>query len=504
MLTDYVEKILKARVYDVAIETPLDLMPRLSQRLNNTLLLKREDLQPVFSFKLRGAYNRMQHLSADERTHGVIAASAGNHAQGVALAANKMGISSLIIMPKTTPAIKVEAVKSLGADIILHGNSYDEACSHALVLAQQQKRTFIHPYDDPEVIAGQGTIAMEIMRQYSEPLHAVFVPVGGGGLIAGVAAYIKAFWPEIKIIGVEPVDAACLKAALEAGERVVLDQVGLFADGTAVSQIGEEPFRIARETVDEVIVVDSDELCAAIMDIFDDTRSIAEPSGALAVAGAKKYIAREKLQDENIVVIDSGANINFDRLRHVAERAELGERREVLFATKIDEQPGSFQKFCQTLEDKGITEFNYRYADNQQAHIFVGVSISGGDDERSALFNNLDDAGYQWIDFSDNEMAKLHVRYMVGGHAAQVENEQLYRFEFPERPGALLRFLTHLGQRWNISLFHYRNHGAAYGRVLIGVQVLDNEQDEFKDFLDDLGYAYWQETENPAYDLFLK
>ncbi|OUR64689.1 PLP-dependent threonine dehydratase [Methylophaga sp. 42_25_T18] len=504
MLTDYVEKILKARVYDVAIETPLDLMPRLSQRLNNTLLLKREDLQPVFSFKLRGAYNRMQHLSADERTHGVIAASAGNHAQGVALAANKMGISSLIVMPKTTPAIKVEAVKSFGAEIILHGNSYDEAYSHALAIAQQQGRTFIHPYDDPEVIAGQGTIAMEIMRQHSEPLHAVFVPVGGGGLIAGVAAYIKAFWPEIKVIGVEPADAACLKAALDAGERVVLDQVGLFADGTAVSQIGEEPFRIARETVDEVVVVDSDELCAAIMDIFDDTRSIAEPSGALAVAGAKKYIARENLQDENIVVIDSGANINFDRLRHVAERAELGERREVLFATKIDEQPGSFQKFCQTLEDKGITEFNYRYADNQQAHIFVGVSISGGDEERAALFNNLDDAGYQWIDFSDNEMAKLHVRYMVGGHAAQVDNEQLYRFEFPERPGALLRFLTHLGQRWNISLFHYRNHGAAYGRVLIGVQVLDDEQDEFQGFLDALGYVYWHETKNPAYDLFLK
>lgn len=504
MLTEYVEKILKARVYDVAIETPLDVMPRLSQRLNNSVLLKREDLQPVFSFKLRGAYNRMQHLSVAERSNGVVAASAGNHAQGVALAADKMGISSLIVMPKTTPAIKVEAVKAFGAEIALHGNSYDEAYSYALAIAKEQGRTFIHPYDDPEVIAGQGTIAMEIMRQHSEPLHSIFVPVGGGGLIAGVAAYIKAFWPEIKVIGVEPVDAACLKAALDHDERVVLEQVGLFADGTAVRQIGAEPFRIARETVDEVIVVDSDELCAAIMDIFDDTRSIAEPSGALAVAGAKKYIARENLQNENIVVIDSGANINFDRLRHVAERAELGERREVLFATKIDEKPGSFQTFCQTLADRGITEFNYRYADNQQAHIFVGVSISGGDDERIALFKNLDDAGYQWVDFSDNEMAKLHVRYMVGGHAAQVENEQLYRFEFPERPGALLRFLTRLGQRWNISLFHYRNHGAAYGRVLIGVQVLDNEQDEFKGFLEALGYAYWQETDNPAYDLFLR
>jgi threonine dehydratase len=504
MLTEYVEKILKARVYDVAIETPLDVMPRLSQRLNNNVLLKREDLQPVFSFKLRGAYNRMQHLTSAERQQGVVAASAGNHAQGVALAANKMGISSLIVMPKTTPDIKVEAVKSFGAEIALHGNSYDDACRYALDIAKEQGRTFIHPYDDPEVIAGQGTIAMEIMRQHSENLHAVFVPVGGGGLIAGVAAYIKAFWPEIKVIGVEPTDAACLKAALEKGERVVLEQVGLFADGTAVSQIGEEPFRIARETVDEVITVDSDELCAAIMDIFDDTRSIAEPSGALAVAGAKKYIAREKVQNENMVVIDSGANINFDRLRHVAERAELGERREVLFATQIDEKPGSFQQFCQTLEDRGITEFNYRYADNQQAHIFVGVRINGGDEEREVLFNSLNEAGYQWVDFSDNEMAKLHVRYMVGGHTSQVENEQLYRFEFPERPGALLRFLTRLGQRWNISLFHYRNHGAAYGRVLIGVQVLDDEQDEFKGFLESLGYAHWQETNNPAYDLFLK
>jgi len=504
MLTEYVEKILKARVYDVAIETPLDVMPRLSQRLNNNLLLKREDLQPVFSFKLRGAYNRMQHLSAAERQQGVVAASAGNHAQGVALAANNMGISSLIVMPKTTPDIKVEAVKSFGGEIILHGNSYDDACRYALNIAKEQGRTFIHPYDDPEVIAGQGTIAMEIMRQHSENLHAIFVPVGGGGLIAGVAAYIKAFWPEIKVIGVEPADAACLKAALEKGERVVLEQVGLFADGTAVSQIGEEPFRIARETVDEVITVDSDELCAAIMDIFDDTRSIAEPSGALAVAGAKKYIARENVQNENMVVIDSGANINFDRLRHVAERAELGERREVLFATQIDEKPGSFQQFCQTLEDRGITEFNYRYADNQQAHIFVGVRINGGDEEREVLFNSLNEAGYQWVDFSDNEMAKLHVRYMVGGHTNQVENEQLYRFEFPERPGALLRFLTRLGQRWNISLFHYRNHGAAYGRVLIGVQVLDDEQDEFKGFLESLGYAHWQETNNPAYDLFLK
>ena len=504
MLTEYVERILKARVYDVAIETPLDLMPRLSKRLNNTLLLKREDLQPVFSFKLRGAYNRMTHLTDSERQQGVVAASAGNHAQGVALSAKKMGISALIVMPKTTPAIKIDAVKAFGADIVLHGNSYDDACSHALDLAQQQGRVFIHPYDDAEVIAGQGTIAMEILRQHPDPIHAVFVPVGGGGLIAGIAAYIKAFWPEIKVIGVESVDAACLKAALENDERIVLEQVGLFADGTAVRQIGEEPFRILRDAVDEVITVDSDELCAAIMDIFDDTRSIAEPSGALAVAGAKKYISREAISNEHLVVIDSGANINFDRLRHVAERAELGERREVLFSTRIDEQPGSFQQFCQTLGDRGITEFNYRYADNTDAHVFVGVRINGGNDESETLFASLDEQGYQWTDFSDNEMAKLHVRYMVGGHAPQVENERLYRFEFPERPGALLRFLTRMGQRWNISLFHYRNHGAAYGRVLVGVQVDNNEQNDFHQFLDELGYNYWQETDNPAYELFLK
>jgi len=504
MLTEYVEKILKARVYEVAIESPLDIMPRLSQKTNNTMLIKREDLQPVFSFKCRGAYNRMTQLTAKEREQGVIAASAGNHAQGVALSAEKMGISALIVMPKTTPPIKIEAVRSYGAEITLHGNSYDEAYAYATELGSKQGRTFIHPYDDPEVIAGQGTIAMEIMRQHPQHIHAIFVPVGGGGLIAGVSAYIKAFWPEIKIIAVEPADAASLKAALDADERVVLDQVGLFADGTAVRQVGVEPFRVARETVDEVILVDSDEMCAAIKDIFDDTRSIAEPSGALSVAGAKKYIAREGLKNEHIVVIHSGANINFDRLRHVAERAELGERREVLFATTIDEQPGSFQLFCQTLSERGITEFNYRYADQQLAQVFVGVRLTGGDDERQALFTSLDDAGYQWSDFSDNEMAKLHVRHMVGGHAAQVENEQLYRFEFPERPGALLRFLTRIGQRWNISLFHYRNHGAAYGRVLVGVQVPKDEQTDFQGFLDALGYQYWQETDNPAYDLFLK
>ena len=504
MLNKYVEKIKNARVYDVAIKTPLDEMPRLSRRLNNTVWLKREDLQPVFSFKLRGAYNRMSYLSDEERAQGVVTASAGNHAQGVALAANKMGISALIVMPKTTPSIKVESVRDLGAEIALHGNSYDDACRYALDIAKQQGRTFIHPYDDPQVIAGQGTIAMEILEQHPEPIDAIFIPVGGGGLIAGMAVYIKATRPEIKVIGVEPEDAACLKAALQAGERVELEQVGLFADGTAVRQVGEEPFRVAQQTVDEVITVTSDELCAGIMDIFDDTRSIAEPSGALAVAGVKKYIAENNCKNQQFVAIDSGANINFDRLRHVAERAELGERREVLFSATIAETPGSFQQFCQLLVAYSITEFNYRYADSGEAHVFVGLQLNDGEDARQALFDSLTTAGYPWVNFSDNEMAKLHVRHMVGGHAPQAENELLYRFEFPERPGALLRFLTRMGERWNISLFHYRNHGAAYGRVLVGVQVIDSEQEEFQRFLDALGYVYRDETDNLAYNLFLK
>ena len=504
MLNKYVEKIKNSRVYDVAIKTPLDNMPRLSKRLNNAIWLKREDLQPVFSFKLRGAYNRMSYLSDEERVQGVVTASAGNHAQGVALSAKKMCISALIVMPKTTPLIKVESVRDLGADIALHGNSYDDACRYALDIAKQQGRTFIHPYDDPEVIAGQGTIAMEILQQHPEPIEAIFIPVGGGGLIAGMAAYIKATRPDIKVIGVEPEDAACLKAALQADERVELKQVGLFADGTAVKQVGEEPFNIARKTVDDVITVTSDELCAAIMDIFDDTRSIAEPSGALAVAGVKKYITENKISNQQFVVIDSGANINFDRLRHVAERAELGEQREVLFAATIAETPGSFQQFCQLLASYSITEFNYRYADSGDAHVFVGLQLNGGETARQTLFESLTKANYSWVNFSDNEMAKLHVRHMVGGHAPHIENECLYRFEFPERPGALLRFLTRMGERWNISLFHYRNHGAAYGRVLVGVQVADAEHEEFQRFLDALGYAYWQEMDNPAYDLFLR
>ena len=503
MLTEYVEKIINSRVYDVAIESPLENMSRLSDRMANTLWLKREDLQPIFSFKLRGAYNRMCRLSEEERMNGVVAASAGNHAQGVALSAQKLGVSALIVMPTTTPPIKVEAVRSFGADIILFGDGYDDAFGHAATIASEQGRTFIHPYDDPDVIAGQGTVAMEIIRQHPGPLAAIFIPVGGGGLIAGMAAYIKTLRPDIKVIGVEPADAASLHDALKADERVILDQVGLFADGTAVRQVGKENFRIARETVDEVILVDTDEICAAVMDIFDDTRCIAEPSGALAVAGVKKYIEKNCITEQEFVVINSGANVNFDRLRHIAERAELGEKREVLFAATIEEKAGSFQRFCQILAERSVTEFNYRYADSGSAQVFVGIQTQGGSSERGVLFNTLEQAGYALVDFTDNEAAKSHVRYMVGGHAQHVQDERLYRFEFPERPGALLRFLTRMGERWNISLFHYRNHGAAYGRVLLGAQVKEDEIVEFHGFLKALGYVFCDETDNPAYRLFL-
>ncbi len=503
MQNEYLKKILRARVYDVAMETPLETAANLSRRLNNRVLLKREDLQPVFSFKLRGAYNKMVQLSDDEKRAGVIAASAGNHAQGVALAAQRMGLKALIVMPKTTPAIKVSAVGNLGADVELHGNTYDEAYTRARDLVQERGLTFIHPYDDPDVIAGQGTVAMEMLRQHADDLHAVFVPVGGGGLIAGVATYIKSLRPEVRIIGVEPEDAPCLKAALEAGERVILDQVGIFADGVAVRQVGEEPFRIARELVDEVITANTDEICAAIKDIFDDTRSITEPAGALALAGLKKYVARENSEAQNLIAICSGANMNFDRLRHVAERAELGEQRESLFAVTIPETPGSFRKFCHALGQRSITEFNYRYSDDRDAHVFVGISLHAGSQEKEQLIGKLRDHGYPLIDLSDNEVAKLHIRYMVGGHASQVHNERLIRFQFPERPGALLRFLTRMGSRWNISMFHYRNHGAAYGRVLVGVQVGEEDEKAFVQFLDELAYPYWQETDNPAYRLFL-
>lgn len=502
-MKNYIEKILTARVYDVAQETPLDLMRTLSQRLGNRVMLKREDLQPVFSFKLRGAYNKIVNLPPGAAQNGVITASAGNHAQGVALAALKLGIPALIVMPRTTPDIKVASVRSLNATIALHGDTYDEAYQHAAQLAEDNGMVFIHPYDDPDVIAGQGTIGVEILRQHTDPLHAIFIPVGGGGLIAGVSAYVKYLWPEIKIIGVEPEDAASMYQALRTGERVTLDHVGIFADGVAVRQAGAETFRIARQCVDEIILVSTDEICAAIKDIFDDTRSIAEPAGALAVAGLKKYVAREGLENHNMVAIDSGANMNFDRLRHIAERAEVGERHEAIIAVTIPERPGSFRQFCESLGERSITEFNYRYSDPSQAHVFAGIKLSHGEAEKSDIIERLQAQGYPVTDMTDNEVAKLHVRYMVGGHPPAVEHEVIYRFEFPERPGALLRFLNKMGQRWNISMFHYRNHGAAYGRVLVGVQVPPEETPSFLSFLAEVGYEHQDETSNPAYTLFL-
>ncbi|MDH5435871.1 MAG: threonine ammonia-lyase, biosynthetic [Gammaproteobacteria bacterium] len=503
-MKEYYQKIQNAHVYEVARETPLEFASVLSRRVKNRILLKREDLQPVFSFKLRGAYNKMSQLSDEARRKGVIAASAGNHAQGVALSALKLGIKALIIMPQTTPRIKVDAVRSLGADTELCGNTYDAAYEYACKRAEELNMTFVHPYDDPEVIAGQGTIAMEILQQCQDSIDAIFVPVGGGGLIAGISAYVKHLHPEIKIIGVEPNDAACMHAAMKAGERVVLEQVGIFADGVAVRQVGEEPFRIAQQCVDEIITVSVDEICAAIMDIYDDTRSISEPAGALAVAGMKKYVAREAVSDKTLVVIDSGANINFDRLRYVAERAELGEQREALLAVTIPERPGSFKAFCETIGKRGITEFNYRYSDSGEAHVFAGIELQGGLAERDEIRTQLEAKGYAVEDMTDNEMAKAHIRFMVGGHATDVENEVVYRFEFPERPGALLRFLTRMGQGWNISLFHYRNHGAAYGRVLVGMQVPDSDRMRLQTFLDEVNYVYEEETDNPAYKLFLK
>lgn len=502
MPVSYIERILRARVYDVATETPLTRAELLSRRLGNQVYLKREDLQPVFSFKLRGAYNKLAHLSAADRACGVIAASAGNHAQGVALGATHLGIQATIVMPRTTPAIKTQAVRRLGAKAVLHGDSYDEAQGHARTMAAERSLTFIHPFDDPDVIAGQGTIGMELLRQRPVPPDAIFVPVGGGGLIAGIAAYVKYVYPKVQIIGVEPEDAPTLTRALEAGRPILLEQVGLFADGVAVRRIGEETFRVARETVDEMILVKSDEICAAIKDIFDDTRGIAEPAGALAVAGLKRYAQEQGCVDRSLIAIESGANVNFDRLRHIAERAELGERREALLAVEIHERPGSFLSFCRALGKRQITEFNYRFADRERAQVFVGVELGGEDQERAELIARLESKGLSVIDMTTNETAKLHIRFMVGGHAPGLADEQLIRFEFPERPGALLDFLSGLGKKWNISLFHYRNHGAAYGRVLMGIQAPASERPALFKQLDDLGYRYWEETENPAYRRF--
>ncbi len=504
MPVNYIQKILQARVYEVARETPLDLAPLLSARHGNQVYLKREDLQPVFSFKIRGAYNKIVQLSEEELARGVIAASAGNHAQGVALSGARLGIRAVIVMPKTTPTIKVEAVRRLGGEIVLAGNAYDDAFGHAVELADREGLVLIPPYDDVDVIAGQGTVGMEIMRQHPQPLHAIFVPVGGGGLLAGIAVYVKTFWPEVKIIGVEPDDAPSMHHALAAGERVRLESVGLFADGVAVRQAGFEPFRVCRDRVDQVVLVSGDEICAAIKDIFDDTRSIAEPAGAIAVAGLKKYVAEHHIEGQHLVAVDSGANMNFDRLRYVAERTATGDQSEALLAVTIPERAGSFRAFCHAIGPRAITEFNYRYAVETDATVFVGVALREGLADKQRLVGHLQEKGYRVDDLSDNEMAKLHVRYMVGGRSEQVTDEVVYRFEFPERPGALLRFLTNLGHRWNISLFHYRNLGADYGRVLAGLQIPPAAQAEFQAFLDELGYAYAEETDNPAYLAFLK
>ena len=541
--TDYLQRILRARVYDVAIESPLDTAPALSARLANRVLLKREDLQPVFSFKLRGAYNKMAGLSAEELALGVIAASAGNHAQGVALGAQTLGCRAVIVMPVTTPEVKVKAVLNRGAEVVLHGDNYDAACSEAWRLAAERGLSFIHPFDDPDVIAGQGTIALEILRQCSQPPDVIYVAVGGGGLIAGIGAYVKALWPQVQIVGVEPVDADAMTRSLAAGRRVRLEQVGLFADGVAVRQVGEHSFAIARQVVDRMVTVTTDEICAAIKDVFEDTRSILEPAGALAVAGMKVDVAARQLRQLQLVAVTCGANMNFDRLRFVAERAELGEEREAMLVVEIPERPGSLRRFCQTLGSRSLTEFSYRMADSSQAHIFVGVQIRGTADT-AELMAELQTAGFPCLDLSHNELAKLHLRHMVGGRlasqagadarpdsateapaaditaaditaitateraAAELSTtgparELLYRFEFPEKPGALMAFVNALQADWNISIFHYRNHGADVGRIVVGVQVPDGDRQQWQLFLDGLGYRYQNESDNPAYSLFL-
>ena len=501
-MTDYLQKILTARVYDVAVESPLEHAPILSRRLGNRVLLKREDAQAVFSFKLRGAYNKMAHLSPEERARGVICASAGNHAQGVALAAQKLSCKAVIVMPVTTPQIKIAAVEARGAVVVLHGDSYSDAYEHALELQRESGAEFVHPYDDPAVIAGQGTIGMEILRQCQGPLDAIFVAVGGGGLISGIAAYVKRVRPEVRIIGVQPEDSDAMTRSVAAGRRVALPHVGLFADGVAVKQVGKETFRLVREYVDEMITVDTDATCAALKDVFEDTRSVLEPAGALSVAGVKAWCEREGAKVRTLVAVATGAIMTFDRLRFVAERAEVGEEREAILAVTIPERPGSFREFCTVLGKRSITEFNYRYADPKIAHLFVGVEVANRR-ETERLLGELARLRIEAYDLTDNEMAKLHVRHLVGGHAPAAEHEIVYRFEFPERPGALMGFLDAMSTGWNISLFHYRNHGADYGRVLVGMQVPPRDKAGFRAFLDRLGYDYVDETANPAYRMFL-
>ena len=502
MSAQYLKRILTARVYDVARETPLEPAPLLSARLGNRILFKREDMQDVFSFKLRGSYNKMAHLPAEQLARGVIAASAGNHAQGVALAASRLGCRAVIVMPVTTPQVKVDAVRARGAEVVLHGDSYSDAYAHSLSLQQSEGLTFVHPFDDPDVIAGNGTIGMEILRQHPGPIHAIFAAIGGGGLIAGIAAYVKQVRPEIRIIGVQATDSDAMARSLKAGRRVELADVGLFSDGTAVKKVGEETFRLCREHVDEIVLVDTDQLCAAIKDVFQDTRSILEPAGAMAIAGAKAYVEREGLRDQTLVTLACGANMNFDRLRFVSERAEIGEQREAVFAVTIPEERGSFRRFCEAVGPRNVTEFNYRIADARQAHVFVGVQIQRRA-EAATIAEGLRAAGFETLDLTDDELAKLHIRHLVGGHSPLARDEILYRFEFPERPGALMRFLSSMSPNWNISLFHYRNHGADYGRILVGLQVPTGEKRALRDFLAGLGYAHEDVSRHPAYRLFL-
>jgi len=503
MPQSYIKRILDARIYDLAVETPLDNARILSRRLNNSVLLKREDLQPVFSFKIRGAYNKLLQLSDEQRQRGVVAASAGNHAQGLSLAAKHLGVTAVIVMPGTTPQIKIDGVRQHGGKVVLAGDTYDEAFAHSQQLVKEKGYSYVHPFDDPDVIAGQGTVAVELLRQHSGPIDAVFIPVGGGGLCAGMAAYIKYIRPETRIIAVEADDSACLKLALEKNRRAVLPEVGLFADGVAVAQIGKETFRLLRSLVDEVITASADEMCAAIKDIFEDTRSITEPAGALALAGLKKYVAESGCEGQTLVAVASGANTNFDRLRYISERTEVGEKREAILAVTLPERPGSYKQFCRDLGRRNITEFNYRFAEGGEAQVFVGVQVSEENHDRQDLVQSLTKKGYQVTDLTDNEMAKLHVRYMVGGRAREVKDEVIYRFEFPERPGALLKFLSRLPGSWNISMFHYRNHGAAYGRVLVGLQVPEAERGKVNVLLDELNFNFWEENDNPAYRLFL-